>query len=111
MIRGETVYVAHVTGTATDRFGTPRPVYGEPVAVENVVVVPSTMDERDYLRPDGVRVTYTLHFPRGYSQSLRGAKVTVRGDEYRVVGDPAPYTEANVRGPWTMPVQVGRSDG
>ena len=111
MIRGETVYVRHVTGTEQERFGLDVPTYGEPVAVENVLVVPATLDESDYLRPDGMRVTYTLHFPRGYAQDLRGAKVTVRGDEYRVVGEPAPYTEANVRGPWTMPVSVGRADG
>ena len=111
MIRGETVSVRHVVGTTPDRFGTPVPAYGEPVDVENVLVVPATLDERDYLRPEGISVTYTLHFPRGYSQSLRGAYVTVRGDEYRVVGDPAPYTEGNVRGLWTMPVSVGRSDG
>ena len=86
-----------------------RPDYSYPY--DSVLVVPATLDERDYLRPDGISVTYTLHFPRGYSQSLRGAYVTVRGDEYRVVGDPAPYTEENVRGPWTMPVSVGRSDG
>ena len=111
MIRGETVAVRHVTGTATDRLNVEVPVYGEPVDVGNVLVVPSTMGEADHLRPDGVRIAYTLHFPRGYPQSLRGARVTVRGDECRVVGDPKPYTEANVRGPWTMPVEVAMSDG
>ena len=56
-------------------------------------------------------MTYTLHFPRGYSSALRGAKVTVRDDEFYVSGSPAPYTESNVRGAWTMPVEVGRHDG
>lgn len=111
MIRGETVTVEHVIGTTKDRLNVDVPTYGEPVSVPNVVIVPSTLDETDYLRPDGIRVTYTLHFPRGYTQDLRGARVTVRGETYRVVGEPHPYTEANVRGPWTMPVQVGRADG
>lgn len=110
MISGETVRVAHVSGAVDWTLGE-EPTYDEPVDVANVVVVPSTEGESDHLRPDGVRVAYTLHFPRGYARSLRGAKVTVRGDECRVIGDPRPYTEANVRGPWTMPVQVGRSDG
>lgn len=113
MIHGETVYVSLLTvaGDARDRMGNPTRSYAEPAAVANVVVVPATEDELDATRPDGIRVTYTLHFPRGYAQDLRGAKVTVRGDEFRVVGDPKPYTEANVRGPWTMPVRVGRHDG
>lgn len=110
MIRGETVTVRHAGGTTQGRLG-PVPSYGESVAVENVLVVPSTLDETTYLRPDGMSVDYTLHFPRGYAQDLRGALVTVRGDECRVVGAPAPYTEGNVRGPWTMPVQVVRTDG
>lgn len=111
MIRGETVAVERVNGTTRDRLGVEQPTYDEPVPVHNVVVVPATMDEADHLRPDGIHVTYTLHFPRGCHESLRGARVTVRGEALRVVGDPKPYTEANVRGPWTMPVQVGRSDG
>lgn len=111
MIRGETVAVQHVIGTTRDRLGVEVPTYGEPVYVPNVAIVPATLDETDYLRPDGIRVTYTLHFPRGYSQDLRGARVTVRGETFKVVGDPKPYTESNVRGPWTMPVSVGRADG
>lgn len=110
MIRGETVTVRHVEGTTQGRIG-PEPTYGEPETVANVLVVPSTLDESAYLRPDGVSVDYTLHFPRGYAQDLRGALVTVRGKEYRVVGAPAPYTEGNVPGAWTMPVQAVRSDG
>lgn len=111
MIRGETVTVALVTGSTTGRLGASVPTYGEPADVANVLVVPSTSDESDYLRPEGVRVDYTLHFPRGYDSDLRGALVTVRGKEFRVVGAPAPYTEANVPGPWTMPVGVVRHDG
>lgn len=111
MISGETVYVSLLERGEDDRLGNPSRSYSEASAVGNVVVVPSTSDDSSYLRPDGIRVTYTLHFPRGYSADLRGAKVTVRGNEYRVVGEPAPYTESNVRGPWTMPVEVGRFDG
>lgn len=111
MIRGETVYVSQLVPGAVDRLGNPTDVHSAPKRVDNVVVVPSTDDEVDATRPDGIRVIYTLHFPRGYGQNLRGAIVTVRGDELRVIGDPKPYTEANVPGPWTMPVKVGRHDG
>lgn len=111
MIRGETVYVAVKAEGAADRLGNPVDSWAEPVPVDNVLVVPSTADDQTVERPDGIVVTYTLHFPRGYSSALRGAKVTVRGDEFYVSGSPAPYTEANVPGAWTMPVEVGRHDG
>lgn len=111
MIRGETVYVSLLTTGEADRLNNPERTYAEPVAVDNVVVVPATANDQSVQRPDGITVTYTLHFPRGYSSALRGAKVTVRGDEFYVSGSPAPYTESNVRGAWTMPVEVGRHDG
>ncbi len=101
MIRGETVSVALLTDGG----------YATPADVHNVVIVPTTADELDETRPDGITAGYTLHFPRGYGQDLRGALVTVRGKMFRVVGDPQPYTESNVRGPWTMPVTVVRHDG
>lgn len=111
MIRGETVTVSLLELGDDDRLGIKAHTHAEPVAVPNVVVVPSTMDDAAYQRPDGVRIVYTLHFPRGYSADLRGALVTVRGDVCKVVGEPRSYTESNVRGPWTMPVQVAMSDG
>ena len=110
MIRGETVYVRRVTGTTAGRLG-PVPTYHDPERVDGVLVAPETVGEMGYLRPDGETCDYTLHFPRGYRHDLRGALVTVRGKDYRVVGAPAPYTEANVPGRWTMPVQVVRADG
>lgn len=110
MIRGETVCVRRVAGTTTGRLG-PEPAYREPERVDGVLVVPETVGETGYLRPDGETCDYTLHFPRGYGKDLRGALVTVRGREFRVVGSPAPYTEGNVPGRWTMPVQVVRADG
>ena len=111
MIRGETVQVALRVDGGTDRLGNPTVAYADPVPVRNVLVAPATMDEVAATRPDGIVATYTLHFPRGYRADLRGAIVTVRGDEYRVAGDPAPYTEADVPGEWSMPVTVGRRDG
>ena len=101
MIRGETVGVSLLTDSG----------YAASTDVPNVVIVPATADELDASRPDGISASYTLHFPRGYAADLRGALVFVRGDTFRVVGDPKPYTEANVRGPWTMPVTVVRHDG
>lgn len=111
MFSGETVYVSLLTLGEEDRLRNASHTYAEPVAVHNVVVAPGKCDALDASRPDGVDVALTLHFPRGYAHDLRGAKVTVRDDTYRIVGDPQRLTEANVPGAWTMPVEVERVDG
>lgn len=110
MIFGETVTVIRPS-VALDELG--EPVEGEPEreTVENVLVAPGATTDMDETRPQGVSVAFTLHFPKGYGKSLRGCSVEVRGTVYEVVGDPQPYTEANVPGQWSMPVEVTRHDG
>ena len=110
MIFGETVAVIRPS-VALDELG--EPVEGEPEreTVENVLVAPGATTDMDETRPQGVSVVFTLHFPKGYGKSLRGCSVEVRGTAYEVVGDPQPYTEANVPGQWSMPVEVTRHDG
>ena len=90
-----------------------EPTFEEPSREEvpGVLVQPGATSDLDASRPNGVTVAYTLHFPKGYAKSLRGCSVELRGDVFDVVGDPAPYTEANVPGPWSMPVEVTRADG
>lgn len=79
--------------------------------------------EASDLRPDGVRVTYTLAFPRGHSLNLRGARVTLlrpeRGmdtsetDGWRtalvVSGDPRPQVPCTTK--WDTIAEVGVTDG
>lgn len=110
MIFGETVTVIRPVVTH-DELG--EPVEDEPTreTVENVLVAPGSTVDMDETRPQGVSVVFTLHFPKGYGKPLRGCSVEVRGVAYEVVGDPQPYTEANVPGPWSMPVEVTRHDG
>lgn len=80
--------------------------------VENVVVTPgATSDVLDSTRPDGTRVAFTLGFPKSFTAPLRGCRVTVRGIECAVVGDPQPYTAANVPGAWNYTAEVERVDG
>lgn len=110
MIFGETVTVIRPNVTQ-DELG--EPVEGEPTreTVGNVLIAPGSTANMDETRPQGVSVVFTLHFPKGYGKTLRGCSVEVRGVAYEVVGDPQPYTEANVPGPWSMPVEVTRHDG
>lgn len=76
-----------------------------------VIVVPGATADLDASRPEGVAVSYTLHFPKGFSGSLRGCRVKVRGEWLSVVGDPKPYTPENCPTEWCMPVEVGETLG
>lgn len=75
------------------------------------VVCPGATSDMDATRPEGVTVSYTLHFPKTYAGSLRGCSVEVRGEVFGVVGDPMRTAEAATPGPWNMAVEVARADG
>lgn len=107
MIRGERVTVRFRVAAAGGG------VLGEDVFevderdVENVLVIPGARaDLSGADRPEGVRVVFNLHFPKTCTGSLRGADVQVRGQWYRVIGDPQPYTPENTPGAWNLPVEV-----
>lgn len=110
LIRGETVTVVRPT-VGRDALG--EASYGEPerTDVEGVVVAPGPTADLDATRPEGVKVAYTLCFPKGYREPLRGCWVEVRGERCRVVGDPRPYTAENVPGPWNYTAEAARADG
>lgn len=75
------------------------------------VVCPGSTSDLGAERPNGVRIAYTLHFPKTYKGDLRGCSVEVRGIRYDVVGDPQRTAEAATPGPWNMAVEVARADG
>lgn len=112
MIRGETVQVVRRVETGRDRFN--APVWDDEVeTVTDVLVAPGPRTDVDAsTRPDGVRVQWSLHFPKSYTKPLRGCRVAVRGGEpMPVIGDPAPYTMENTPGRWHMPVELGAVHG
>lgn len=82
-------------------------------SVDNVLVSPGPREDLpEVARPDGTTVAWTLHFPKTFSGSLRGARISVRGEAPAlVVGDPKPFTAENTPGDWNMPVEVQRTDG
>lgn len=91
---------------------------GEPASCSDsvrevdVLVAPGPTADLDATRPSGVSVAYTLHFPKTWEGgSLKGCLVDVRGETFRVVGDPKPYTAANIPGRFNMPVEVVAVDG
>lgn len=112
LLPSTSVVVVRPSGTgATDPFG--APVEGDPEreTVDGVLVTPGATSDLDATRPEGVSVALTVHFPRGYGKSLKGCMVEHGGEAYRVIGDPQPYMDAGVPGPWTVPVEVERVDG
>lgn len=112
MISGEVVVViTHRAVGGTDSFGAPTTERLE-TAISDVLVAPArTTDVDGSIRPDGDKAALTLHFPKTFSDELRGAHVIVRGKEYAVIGAPTYYTAANTPTRWHMPVDVEAVDG
>ena len=107
LLQGEQVVVERVVSPGDDPFGDPLPGQWIPETVDDVLVAPGGRTDLDASRPEGVEVKWTLHFPKGYPATLRGARVVVRGQEPAfVVGDPQHYTEGNTPGAWSMPVEL-----
>jgi|SRR5690625_119271 len=111
-MQGETVVVHRRVETGHDPLNSP--VYEDVTeTVHDVLVAPGPRSDVDAsTRPDGTRVAWNLHFPKPYAESLRGAKVSVRGQKpAKVIGDPQPYTLENTPTRWWLPVELERVDG
>lgn len=79
--------------------------------VDNVIVQPGSTNDLDSTRPNGVEVHYTLHFPKTYTDSLKGCSVEVQGTTYDVIGDPKPWMDDNTPGDYNRTVEVGVANG
>lgn len=113
MIRGVTVTVKAPVYGEPDRFGDLTKTYTES-QVGNVLVSPGSTSLLDASRPEGARVAYTLHFPKTFTGSLEGCIVTLPSPwagDYRVIGDPRPYIDANTPTEWHTPAEVEAAHG
>ena len=110
LIQGETVTVIR-TVWDRDELGEPIDPTEQREVVENVVVYPGPTSDLDASRPDGVKVVFTLCFPKTFTGDLKGCSVEVRGAVYAVVGDPQRYTAENTPGDWNLTAEVTRTDG
>lgn len=114
MIRGVAVTVARPGTPTVDRLGNKVPGETTAETVDDVLVAAPTVEDMEAARENGVTLAYTLHFPKTFAARLRGCTVTLPepwAGEYRVVGDPRPYMDANTPGRWHMPVNVEAADG
>lgn len=111
MIRGVTVTVYQPVRDSVDRFG--NSTYTErSFDVDNVLIVPGATADLEASRPEGVEVSFTLHFPKTFTGDLEGCSVEIPNNgRFKVVGAPKPYMDVNTPTPWHMPVEVAAAHG
>lgn len=82
--------------------------------LENVLFAsPSTEQVDEAMRLYGVHAQFTLHFPKTFTESLRGCKVYRPRDQrtYTIAGDPQPYPVELCPTPWNREAIAGWVDG
>lgn len=94
MFKGETIEITHKSGDVE--------------TLEDVLVDPQEQVDIPTSTGSEERTAYILHFPKGYAGDLVGARIVVRGERFRVLGHPKPYTPENNPLDWNMPVKVAR---
>ena len=113
MIIGASIVVNRPYQAGTDRFN--NVVYGQTgETVDDVLISPGSTELLDASRPEGVSVAYTLHFPKTYTESLEGCTVELPAPwtgEYRVIGDPRAYMDANCPTRWNRPCEIEAAHG
>lgn len=113
MIKGASVVVHSPIAGVADRFGNAIETWTDST-VDDVLIVPGATADLEASRPEGVRVAYTLHFPKSFIGSLEGCKITLSapyGGTYRVIGNPGAYMDENTPTPWHMAVEVEAAHG
>ena len=110
-MKGETVTVTTRVQSGTDPGGDATYTTSTS-SVDDVLVAPGSQSNAvDNIRPDGIEVALTLYFPRTFTGTLRGAIITVRGEDYKVIGDPIPYNGGLTPTRWNLVAECERGDG
>lgn len=111
MIRGRSITLHAPSAWTVDRFNNTIVTQYAKTQVANVLIAPGATSDLEAGRPEGVRVDYTVHFPKTFTGSLNDCLVEFDGNRYRVIGDPKPYMDENTPTPWHMPCEVVKVDG
>lgn len=111
-MRGETVTLVERVKSGVDPGGDAIWTATE-TPVENVLVADGDQEDlTGSTRPDGITVAKTLYFPRAWSyRSLRGATIRIDTVDYKVIGDPRPYSGGMTPTAWNLKVQVEDTRG
>lgn len=112
---GETIEVLRKTQKGTDSMGEPTYEWVSE-QVQNCLVRPlQGADLTDALRPDGVRVSYVVAFPKSYTgrSTLRGCKVAfpARSNTEPLWVSGSPDITSPCPTEWDTTAEVGRVDG
>lgn len=113
MIRGVPVTLHRRVEAGFDEMGEPV-VEWAPEVVEDALWTQGEGDSdglSDGARPLGTDDTVTVHLPKSYTASVAGCEFEIRGDRYKVEGDPVGYMTELTPGRWNRRVTARRVDG
>lgn len=114
MLRGQTVTVHTPKTYGVDRFNNTVVTAYADSTVNNVLIAPGASSDLEASRPEGVKVAFTLHFPKTFTDSLRDCLVELPAPysgTYRVIGDPQPYQPGNTPTKWHLACEVVEVSG
>jgi len=112
-MKGASVIVHAPTAGAVDRFGNAESTWTS-YTVDDVLIVPGATADLEASRPEGALVAFTLHFPKTFSGSLEGCKITLPepfSGVYSVIGNPMQYMDENTPTRWHMPIEIEVAHG
>lgn len=112
-MKGKTITLRTPVTGAVDRFGNATVTWATST-VDDVLISQGATSDLEASRPEGVRVAYTLHFPKTWLGNLEGCEVVLPAPfagTYRVIGAPGQYMDENTPTRWHMPVEVERAHG
>lgn len=112
-MKGTSITIMRPVDGTPDRFGNVTHTW-QTETVGDVLVAPGASNDLEASRPEGVTVAYTLHFPKTYTGSLEGCMVILPAPwsgEFRVVGDPREFMDANTPTRWHLPVEIEAAHG
>lgn len=106
IIKGETVTVRVLDGEGRDPLGAKVLEYRD-ITVDDVLIAPSETYEDEFdVNGTGYKHIYNVYFPKHFDECLNGALIVIRGEEYKVSGNPKRYTDENVPGKWNLKAKV-----
>ena len=77
----------------------------------DALVCPVSTQDISAERPNGDKVIFNVHFKKDWNISLAGAYIEIRGERYRVNGNPQKLTDDNCPTPFNLSAQVVKCDG
>lgn len=109
-----TVTVLRPIRSGVDELGAPITQRWEVETVAGALISSPTTEDLGADRPEGVRVSVVVHFPKTYDKPLMGCVLQLPAPwpaAVRVVGDPAPYDPDLTPGQWNRAAECVAVDG